>query len=246
MEERAEHRIRIRFAKYGVMKFTGHLDLMHFFQQLIRRSDIPINYSAGLSPHQIMSFALPLSTGLTSRGEYLDIETGYLIPSEKAVRMMNEHSVEGIDILSYKVLPQKARNAMASVKAADYTVRFRDGYLPPAGFAGRFDELMGLEELTVLKKTKKSEKIINIRPLIHEYYTETADGDDNTQIPVIKLKLSTGSVDNLKPELVIQAVYEHEGMKLPEHALLINRDEMYTLSDDGLFVSLDETGKNIE
>ena len=46
------------------MRFIGHLDVMHFFQRLLRRSDIPIAYSGGFSPHQIMSFALPLGIGL--------------------------------------------------------------------------------------------------------------------------------------------------------------------------------------
>ena len=66
-------RIRVKFSKTGSMRFLGHLDLMHFFQQLIRRSGIPIAYSQGMSPHQIMSFALPLGLGAESLGEYMDI-----------------------------------------------------------------------------------------------------------------------------------------------------------------------------
>ena len=50
-------KIRIKFAKYGTMKFIGHLDTMRFFQKALRRADIDIKYSEGFSPHQIMSFA---------------------------------------------------------------------------------------------------------------------------------------------------------------------------------------------
>ena len=56
------------------MKFIGHLDMMRYFQKAIRRANIPIAYSGGFSPHQIMSFAAPLGVGITSDGEYLDIE----------------------------------------------------------------------------------------------------------------------------------------------------------------------------
>ena len=66
--------IRIKFQKYGVMKFIGHLDIMRYFQKSMRRADINIAYSEGFSPHQIMSFAAPLGVGITSDGEYLDIE----------------------------------------------------------------------------------------------------------------------------------------------------------------------------
>ncbi len=65
---------RIRFAKYGVVKFIGHLDVMRYFQKVIRRSELPVRYSAGFNPHQIMSFAQPLGVGITSDGEYMEIE----------------------------------------------------------------------------------------------------------------------------------------------------------------------------
>ncbi len=64
-------KIRIKFRKYGVMKFIGHLDIMRFFQKAVRRSGIDICYSEGFSPHQVMSFAAPLGVGITSDWEYL-------------------------------------------------------------------------------------------------------------------------------------------------------------------------------
>ena len=67
-------KLRIKFRKYGAVRFIGHLDLMRFFQKMIRRADIDIAYSQGFSPHQIMSFAAPLGVGLESNGEYVDVE----------------------------------------------------------------------------------------------------------------------------------------------------------------------------
>lgn len=65
---------RIRFAKYGVLKFIGHLDVMRYFQKVIRRSELPVRYSQGFNPHQLMSFAQPLGVGITSDGEYMEVE----------------------------------------------------------------------------------------------------------------------------------------------------------------------------
>ena len=65
---------RIKFRKYGALRFIGHLDVMRFFQKVMRRADIPIAFTTGYSPHMIMSFANPLGIGLTSDGEYFDIE----------------------------------------------------------------------------------------------------------------------------------------------------------------------------
>ena len=52
-------KVRLKFRKYGNMKFIGHLDMMRYFQKAIRRSGIPVCYSEGFSPHMIMSFASP-------------------------------------------------------------------------------------------------------------------------------------------------------------------------------------------
>lgn len=51
-------KIRIKFAKTGVMKFVGHLDVMRYFQKAIRRAELPIAYSEGFSPHMLLSLLL--------------------------------------------------------------------------------------------------------------------------------------------------------------------------------------------
>ena len=61
-------KLRVRFSKYGSVRFIGHLDVMRFFQKAIRRAEIDIAYTGGYSPHQIMTFAAPLGVGLTAEG----------------------------------------------------------------------------------------------------------------------------------------------------------------------------------
>ena len=95
-------KIRIKFRKYGIMKFIGHLDIMRYFQKAMRRADIDICYSSGFSPHMIMSFASPLGVGLTSDGEYLDIEIGNEQSSASAVKRLNAVMAEGVEVLSYR------------------------------------------------------------------------------------------------------------------------------------------------
>ncbi len=229
-------KVRVRFTKLGAMKFTGHLDVMHFFQQLLRRSGIPIAYSTGLSPHQIMSFALPLGIGFESIGEYMDIEITEALPSGKAVFAMNRHSVEGIEILSFKRLEEGALNAMASVTAADYEVSFREDFLPGFDLGRGMDELFKKETVPVIKKTKRSEKEVDIKPLVYSC---------STRKDSLTLRLSCGSVDNIKPELVMQALYELHNTRLPDYALRIKRLDMFTGNRDEL-KSLDSIGQDID
>ena len=118
-------KVRIKFAKYGVMKFIGHLDTMRFFQKAIRRAGVDVKYSEGFSPHQIMSFASPLGVGMESYGEYMDIEVVSMPSAEQMKHDLNQVMVEGVEILSVTPLPDQAKNAMASVAAAGYFIQIR-------------------------------------------------------------------------------------------------------------------------
>ncbi|HBZ63583.1 MAG TPA: Fe-S oxidoreductase, partial [Lachnospiraceae bacterium] len=100
---------RFRFTKTGSIKFIGHLDCMRFFQKALRRAKMDVAYTQGFNPHQIMSFASPLSVGLTSDGEYIDIEFVSL-PSDdpdEVVQYLNACMTDELFVTEMKVLPDK-------------------------------------------------------------------------------------------------------------------------------------------
>ena len=101
-------KIRVRFSKQGQMKFIGHLDMVRYFQKVMRRGEIDVAYSEGFSPHQKMSFAAPLSVGVLSKGEYFDMEVNSTLSTKEAIERINEQNVEGVKVLSYKLLPDNA------------------------------------------------------------------------------------------------------------------------------------------
>ena len=101
-------KLRIKFKKYGAVRFIGHLDVMRFFQKAIRRAQIDVVYTAGFSQHQVMTFAAPLGVGLTSNGEYMDIEVNSIHSCEDVMERLNGASVPGIEIVSVRILPEGA------------------------------------------------------------------------------------------------------------------------------------------
>ncbi|MFQ9509468.1 MAG: TIGR03936 family radical SAM-associated protein [Lachnospiraceae bacterium] len=232
-------KIRIKFEKTGNMKFIGHLDVMRYFQKVMRRAEVNICYSGGYSPHQIMSFAAPLGLGLTSEGEYMDIEVNETLSSKEMVERLNAVMVEGIKVKSYRYLPDDTKNAMSIVTAADYVLAFREGY-EPADFDGFFDKLKAFyaqDSITILKKTKKSEVETDIKPFIYDLRIVNDK---------IFLSVATGSANNLKPELVMQAFYEANGMEFNPFTFLIHRLEIYAVSKDGDgYISLEDMGEEI-
>ena len=233
-------KIRIKFAKQGVMRFIGHLDIMRYFQKAMRRAHIDIAFTEGFSPHMIMSFAAPLGVGLTSNGEYMDIEIKSPIASADAVRQLNEVMVEGMEVLSFRQIEEgKAGKAMSLVAAADYTVSFRPGYEPKEGWQERLEAFAKKDSIVILKKTKKSEVETDIRPMIYQL---SVDGDQ------VHMTLATGSAANLKPELVMSAFLKNEGSELDSFALSVNRDEVYAdmgTEEERKLVSLESLGEDI-
>lgn len=223
-------RVRIKFSKFGLLKYIGHLDTMRFFQKIMKRAGIPIAYSNGMSPHQIMSFALPLGIGDESEGEYLDIELTESVDKNKAVCDLNDTSAFGIKILSFKYLPENALNAMASVEAADYKISFKENHI--SNFDGKFSDFINRDSIFVIKKTKKNEALVDIKPFIFNYSVE----DDS-----LFLRLKCGSVDNTKPELVMKAFCEFIGITFEEFDYSFKRIDLLTASDNG-YISLDDVG----
>ena len=104
-------KVRIKFRKYGILRFIGHLDVMRYFQKAMRRADIPIAFTGGYSPHMIMSFAQPLGIGLTSDGEYMDIELTDSISSTKAVEDLNAVMTEGMEVVSFRQISDDKKAA---------------------------------------------------------------------------------------------------------------------------------------
>lgn len=234
-------KIRIKFAKEGDLKFIGHLDVMRFYQKALRRAGIPICYSAGFSPHQIMSFASPLGLGVTSEGDYMDIEVSVSGSSAEMLDKLNAQMVEGARVISWRLLPDDADNAMASFAAADYTVTFRPGYGPEnwEQFAEEFSAFCAQESIMVEKQTKKSTRMVDIRPLIYDL--KISDGE-------VFMQVASGSTNHLKPEMVFQAFFDSRGEELSPFALLIHRLEMYTdLGDENnrKLVPLEDMGEDI-
>lgn len=239
-------KIRIRFQKYGVMKFIGHLDMMRYFQKAMRRADIDICYSEGFSPHQIMSFAAPLGVGITSDGEYLDIEVHSSESTAASLKALNDAMVEGVAITGYQKLPDNAKTAMSIVAAADYELSYKEGYASPYSKEEWERKLVDFfvtpSEILITKKTKKSEKVMNLKELIYDFKIIEKDGQ-----AAFYLNVSTGSTDNLKPELVLEAFYNALGLDYNTNAIQIHRLDVYTFDEkSGSYLSLGKMGEDIE
>ena len=232
---------RIKFKKYGALRFIGHLDVMRYFQKVMRRADIPIAFTTGYSPHMIMSFAVPLGVGMESLGDYFDLEMAEDMATSEIAARLDEQMAEGMHIVSVrKVEDGKAGKAMALVAAADYLVEFRLGKEPSIEWKSRVEEFLAQPEIKVTKQTKRSEKEIDLRPNI--YKMEVRENG-------FFYMLASASSNYTKPELVTNTFFKWLGEELPEFAFTVKRLEMYADQGENAsprFVTLESLGEEIE
>lgn len=228
-------RVRVKFRKYGPIRFIGHLDVMRYFQKALRRAEIDVAYTAGFSPHQIMSFASPLGVGLESNGEYMDIECHSVTDSRDMMERLNRVGAPGIEVVSVKLLPKNAGNAMASVAAASYAVVFRDRGRSLDDYIGQCNAFLDQEEILIRKETKRGTAEVNIRPGIYSLGVE--DG-------ALVFTVDASSAGNIRPSVVTDQFLRFAGASEPENAFQIIRLEIYTRSGEAAgLIPLDEVGE---
>ncbi|MFT5872754.1 MAG: radical SAM-linked protein [Clostridium sp.] len=230
-------RYLIKYSKESEIKFVAHLDLMRTLQKIIKRSELPIEYSKGFNPHMAVSIAQPLSVGAYSNGEYMDVILGGELEEKYIMDKMNENTPRGIKILDVvKVIPvegKKKSQAMAIIDAAKYTIKLKCTGAEEVKEA--LHNLCKNEEWNIIKKSKKSgDKMVNIKSLVHKFEYEV----DNSMICISTL-IACGSRANLSAQLLVEYMKVNIESIHQEAFVDIAREEMYASKDDKL-VTLSE------
>ncbi len=92
-------RLRLRYAKRGRLRFTSHRDFQRAFERAVRRTGLPIAYSAGFSPHPKISYANAAPTGAASEAEYLEVGLARRCPPPYVRVTLDAALPPGLDVL---------------------------------------------------------------------------------------------------------------------------------------------------
>ena len=220
----------IKFTKESSIKFISHLDLMRTIQRVIRRADLPMEYSKGFNPHMAMSIAQPLSVGVYSDAEYMDIVLAQELSEDEIINRLNSKTASGIKFLAARKVvtkegEKKLPQTMALVDAARFTIKMicKDANIVE-------EKMKALEkenEWTTIKKSKKGEKEVNLKTMIKEMKYWINDNE-----LIINIVVASGSREHLSPDLVASYI-KNNIPEIEDDAFVdIKREEMYVLTDD--------------
>jgi len=163
--------IRAKFTRGEELKYISHLDMMRMFERALRRSGLPVYYSQGFNPHPQIVFGLPLSVGVTSEAEYVDIDFSEDVEPIRFIEILNKQLPEGLKILEANIRTSKS-NIMAAISKASYEVLTTISQNPDIGEVNeKLLQFLNRHEILVKKESKGKVKDVNIRPMIHKLYS---------------------------------------------------------------------------
>lgn len=226
--------IRFRFDREEGLKYIGHLDIMRLFERALKRAEMPVAHTQGFNPRMKLVFGLPMALGLTSNCEYADIELDAEMTPETFMTKLNPHLPLGIKVMDAGNI-EKCGNIMNIIAAARYDVTIvPDKSIDRDEMTGMVQQILNLETLPVMKKSKKGMREVDIRPLI---YSLTA-GKVSDEAWVLGAFLNAGATDNLRPELVLDAFSQVTGATF--RITSIHRKALYVSHENAWLTPLDE------
>lgn len=191
--------VRLRFAKQGRLKYISHLDINRAMARAFKRSQIPLWYTEGFNPHPYMSFSLPLSLGVESLCESVDIRIVGEITNDEIKKRMNAVLPDDLKILD---IYDECRDS-GDIAYSDYVYKFQFSDNETA--LGKIKAVLDSKEILALKKGKQGRKRVlketDIKAFIDKYSISIRG-----EVVVLNIRLLAGPEKNLNPTLLFDTI----------------------------------------
>ena len=191
--------VRLRFSKTGRLKYISHLDIYRAMSRALKRAQIPLWYTEGFNPHPYMSFSLPLSLGVESLCESVDLRIIGDITNDEIKNRLNNVLPQDIKIVD--VYDDFRDNSEIVYSDYVYKFEFKDN---EAAFE-KIKNVLSSDEIIALKKGKQGRKRImketNIKSFIDKYSISIRN-----DVIVLNIRLLAGPEKNLNPSLLFDTI----------------------------------------
>lgn len=211
-------KIRIKFEKGEPVKYISHLDMMRTFERAFRRAALPLAFSQGFTPHPRIVFASALSVGVTSSGEYMDVELEEEMAVEDVARRLNLALPEGLKIL--RVDLAEGRWDLSQINDALYTVKI-SADATSQEIDDAIKKLMAQDQIIMDKVSKGKKRKVDIRPLIYNFHRVDISGQD----VLLSMELAVGQKGTVSPQALIYELAKVLGKNV--EAKVIHRENLF-------------------
>jgi radical SAM-linked protein len=215
-------RLRVRYTKRGRLRFTSHRDFARAFERAVRRSGVPIAFSAGFSPHPKVSYAGAAPTGTASEAEYLEIGLAEARDPVEIRAALDAALPDGIDVLEV-VVADPGTSLADRIEASAWQIQLPGVSVDEAATAlGKF---MALPSVLVQRPTKDGHREVDARSGVESasvvaaatQLTAPSQGDSSSApAPCATLNLVVRhATPAVRPDDVLTAMRRAAGLSTP-------------------------------
>lgn len=178
-------RIRLRYTKRGRLRFTSHRDFQRAFERALRRSEVPMAYSAGFTPHPKVSYANAAPTGTGSEAEFLEIALTEARDPDLLRELLNDSLPDGLDITD--AVEARTSGLAERLTASVWEMRL-DGVEPDEARKA-VDAFNAAESVEVQRKAKNGIRTFDARSAVADLQAldQPADRPGDTPCAILRL-----------------------------------------------------------
>lgn len=196
--------VRVWFKKMGMSRYVSHLDLMRAMTRSVRRARVPLWYTEGYNPHPYLTFALPLSLGMESLYESMDIRIEGESTNEEIYNLLKGSMPPGIEIVSVDDPVDDPK----TIAFGEFDLLFDCD--DAKALSSLIEEMLSKQELIVQKLGKQGRKKvlkdINLLEFLKEY--KLSSSGNRVKLTVI---FPAGSTTNINPTLLSDEIVRLSG-----------------------------------
>jgi len=209
-------RLRIKFCRGQEVKYISHLDIMRLWQRVFHRAGISLVYTEGFSPHPRISLAVPLSVGVTSETELMDVFVAQWISPHFFNAAVSQQLPTGIEIQQVYQIAPTIPSLQSQVRYAEYVVEV-ETEKGKQEIESALAALLSLEKLPWQHQRDTGTRSYDLRALIADLWLI----DWRRSCCTIGMRLRCDSNGSGRPEQVISALSFSHYPKLIHRSKLI-------------------------
>ncbi len=204
--------VRVWFKKMGMSRYVSHLDLMRAMTRSVRRAEVPLWYTEGYNPHPYLTFALPLSLGMESLYESMDMRIEGESTNEEIFDLLKGSMPPGIEIVSV----DDPIDDPKTIAFGEFDLLFDCENIK--ALTTLIEELLSKEELIVQKLGKQGRKKVLKDINLLEFLKESKLSSSGNRVK-LTVVFPAGSTTNINPTLLSDEIVKQSGEDIASYVV---------------------------
>ena len=204
--------VRVWFKKMGMSRYVSHLDLMRAMTRSVRRAEVPLWYTEGYNPHPYLTFALPLSLGMESLYESMDMRIEGESTNKEIFGLLKGSMPPGIEIVSV----EDPIDDPKTIAFGEFDLLF--DCEDTKALTALIEEMLSKEELIVQKLGKQGRKKVLKDINLLEFLKESKLSSSGNRVK-LTVVFPAGSTTNINPTLLSDEIIKQSGEDIASYVV---------------------------